>query len=103
MFKFHDHWVGIYPSSSFTISGWRTATILILKLRLRLRLRLRYGCWASMFVPLVIDAALLTIVPVMDLSPPNNLNFPRRCHWVRFLLFVGGEIERFSYGCYISL
>src|SRR6266540_3568054 len=76
LLQFYDHWVGIYPSSSFTFGGWRMAAML------RLRLRLRYWCWASMFVPLVIDAALLTIVPVMDLSPPNNLNFPRRCHWV---------------------
>src|SRR6266540_2423554 len=76
LLQFYDHWVGIYPSSSFTFGGWRIAS------------RLWCGCGASMVVPLVIDAALLTIMPVMGLFPPNDLYFPERYYWVRFLLFV---------------
>ena len=61
------------------------------------------GCKATMIVPLVIDTALLTIVPVMGLFPSNVFNFSRRCHWVDFLLFVICKIERFDYECYSSL
>src|SRR6266542_1453482 len=92
LFGFYDHWVRVNPSSFFTFCDWRMASILQFRvvmvvpstmnvrtrglrfgLRLRLRLRLRYG--VSMPVPLVIDVALLTIVPIVGLFPPNNLNF----------------------------
>ena len=59
---------------------------MVTMLELGLRLKLRYE--ASMPISLVIDAALLTVVPVVSLFPPNNLNFSGRCYWVRFLLFV---------------
>ena len=49
---------------------------------------LKGWCWVSMVVPLVIDAALLAVMPVMGLFPPNNFYFSERCHWVRFLLFA---------------
>ncbi len=63
-------------------------TILRLRFRLRLRLRLRLRYKASMTISLVIDVALLTVVPVVSLFPPNDFDFSGRCHWIRFLLFV---------------
>jgi len=78
LFGFHDHWVGVYSSSSFTAGGKRNAMIL----------RYGYGCVASMVIALVIDVTLLTVVSVMGLFPPNNFYFPGRCYWIRFLLFI---------------
>ena len=85
MFEFHDHWVGIYPSSSFT-DGRRTA--------------MTWRCRASMTVSLIVDVTLLIIMPVIGLFPSNIFYFSRGCHWVQFLLFVITEIERFDYGGY---
>src|SRR6266542_458536 len=97
LFWFHNYWVGVNPSSSFTFCGWRTASILQLRVIMvvpptmsvrnrGLMFGLRFKWWlrwcASMPVPLVVDAALLTIVFIVGLFAPNNLSFSGRCHWV---------------------
>ena len=58
------------------------------------------GCRTPMMVFLVKYATLLAIVSIVNLLSSNIFYFPRRCHWIQFLLFVFDEVERFiGQGC----
>ena len=56
-----------------------------------------------MMIPLVIDVVLLTVMPIMSLFPPNIFDFLERYHWIVFLLFINGNVERWKCRGYPSL